>query len=207
MARPRNADAELTKRRILDSAIARFGGQGLKATSLRVIAGDVGITFATVHHYFGSKSELFSCCMEAGYERLAELRDVLPRTLAATEGGTEAKVAAVARTAFAYARDHAVVSRFLLRATLYETSASERTQRSQAQYLDTVSEMLAPVLSRPAQELRVPLQGLMFLVTRLAVMSADELSIVAGGGRRERTDEQLADYVATVAVGTLVEKN
>jgi AcrR family transcriptional regulator len=204
MARPRNADAELTRQRILDSAIGRFGSQGLSGTSLRVIAGDVGVTFATVHHHFGSKSELFSRCMDASYQQLSGLREVLAQTLARTEGSIETKVAAVARSAFVYAREHATVSRFLLRANVYETAANDRTQQSQQQYLDQVSEILSPVLDRPARELRIPLQGLMFLLTRLAVMSETELSVVAAGTNAELMDEQLADYVATVAVSTLV---
>lgn len=204
MARPRNANAELTRERILDAAIRRFGTHGLKGTSLRAVGGDVGVTFATVHHHFGCKSKLYQRCLEASYEALGGLRSALAQTLVSTDGGVEEKVAAVARRAFGFAREHATRSRFLLRATLYEEAASERTQRSQRQYLDVTSEALAGVLGRSAEELRVPLQGLMFLLTRLAVMSDAELSIVAGQAEPARAHAQLADYVATVALATLL---
>jgi AcrR family transcriptional regulator len=204
MARPRNADAELTKQRILDAAIERFGRQGLKETSLRAIAADVGVTFATVHHYFGSKSTLYTRCLEAAYDDLAELRPALLETLMATGGGVEDKVSAVAKRAFHYARQHTATSRFLLRATLYEDAAGERMERSQRQYLDGTSELLAPLLGRDARALRVPLQGLMFLLTRMAVTSERELANIAGGSGTDVT-EALADYVARVAVSTLLE--
>ena len=43
MGRPRNANAELTRQRILDAAIRRFAADGLEGTSLRAIGGDVGV--------------------------------------------------------------------------------------------------------------------------------------------------------------------
>jgi len=204
MGRPRNSNAALTRQRILDSAIRRFASEGLKGTSLRAIGGDVGVTFATVHHHFGCKSKLYQRCLEASYEELGGLREALGETLATTAGGPREKIEALAKRAFYFAREHSSRSRFLLRATLYEESASERTKDSQRRYLDVTSEVLAPVLGRPAQELRVPLQGIMFLLTRMAVMSEDELSILAGDGDATRTNEQLAEYVAAVALETLL---
>jgi len=204
MARPRNADAEQTRENILDAAICRFGSEGLKGASLRKIGSDAGVSFATVHHYFGCKSKLYQRCLDASYEELGGLRGMLAQTLAQTEGGTEDRVRALAKAAFRFAREHATRSRFLLRATLYEDAAGERTAASQAQYLDITSEVLAPVLGRPAAQLRVPLQGLMFLLTRMAVMSDAELAIVAGDTDPVRTQDALAEYVATVAVATLL---
>ncbi len=204
MGRPRNANAELTRQRILDAAIRRFASHGLKGTSLRAIGGDVGVTFATVHHHFGGKAQLYEQCLEASYEELGGLRAVLGQALAATDGDVAELIDALARRAFVFAREHSSRSRFLLRATLYEEIASERTKRSQKQYLDATSQVLAPVLGRSARSLRVPLQGLMFLLTRLAVMSEEELSIVAGDGDPASTHDQLADYVASVALETLL---
>ena len=74
MGRPRNADAAQTRRRILDAAIRRFGSEGLKATSLRKIGGDAGVSFATVHYYFGCKSTLYESCLDASYQELEGLR-------------------------------------------------------------------------------------------------------------------------------------
>ena len=207
MARPRNANAELTRQRILDAAIQRFADHGLKGTSLRAIGGDAGVTFATVHHHFGDKSSLYERCLEASYEELGGVRAVLGQALGAMDGGVSDKLEALARSAFRFATEHASRSRFLLRATLYEDAASERTKRSQRDYLDVTSAVLAPVLGRPAQELRVPLQGLMFLLTRLAVMSDEERSIIAGATDPTRTHEELADYVASVALATLLPRH
>lgn len=204
MGRPRNADAAQTRRRILDAAIRRFGSEGLKATSLRKIGGDAGVSFATVHYYFGCKSTLYESCLDASYQELEGLRAALLETMASTEGGVEEKLGAIARRAFFFAREHATQSRFLLRATLYEEAGEERTGASQREYLEVASELLAPVLGRAASELRVPLQGLMFLLTRFAVMSDEELAAVSDGRDAEDLDEVVGDYVARVATATLL---
>jgi AcrR family transcriptional regulator len=54
--RPGNPD---TKETILDSARTRFAGHGFKGTSIRQIAAEAGVDPALVHHYFGSKDQLF----------------------------------------------------------------------------------------------------------------------------------------------------
>lgn len=204
MARPRNADAEATKQRILEAAIERFGQDGLKGASLRAIGGDAGVTFATVHHYFGGKAELYERCLDASYEDLAGLRAALGEALLGAGDSLDDKLGALAKRAYEFAREHARRSRFLLRATLYEAAGRERAQASQRQYLDVTSEVLAPVVGRPAQELRVPLQGLMFLLTRLAVMSDDERAILTGAGDPARTEAQLVEYMVAVARATLL---
>jgi AcrR family transcriptional regulator len=56
-------DPDVTARaRIRDAAIARFGAQGIRATSLRAIADDAGVSAPLVVHHFGSKSGLRRAC-------------------------------------------------------------------------------------------------------------------------------------------------
>ena len=52
MTRARNADA--TRADILTAARNRFGADGFERTTLRAIAGDVGVDPALVIRYFGS---------------------------------------------------------------------------------------------------------------------------------------------------------
>ncbi|SDO81669.1 regulatory protein, tetR family [Nakamurella panacisegetis] len=54
--RPGNPD---TRRQILDSARKVFAGHGFAKASIRRIAAGAGVDPALVHHYFGSKDELF----------------------------------------------------------------------------------------------------------------------------------------------------
>ncbi len=201
MARPKNADPEHTRRRILDAAVEHVGNGGVKATSLRTIAADAGVTFATVHHYFGSKAELFDRCLASSYDRLRELTPALAEALTGASTPTE-RVRCIVRTAFDWARDNTRSTRFLLRVTLYDEIDHPRRRAAQAEYLDVASTMLAPMVERPASELRVPLQGLMFLLTRSAVLSERDLDVIAGDADVDSLTA-LRDYVAEVAVHTL----
>jgi AcrR family transcriptional regulator len=54
--RPGNPD---TRQQILDSAREVFAGSGFAKASIRRIAAGAGVDPALVHHYFGSKDELF----------------------------------------------------------------------------------------------------------------------------------------------------
>ncbi|MFC4373212.1 TetR family transcriptional regulator [Nocardia halotolerans] len=55
--RPGKAD---TKPAILDAARARFAAGGFDKTSIRAIAADADVDPALVHHYFGTKQQLFA---------------------------------------------------------------------------------------------------------------------------------------------------
>ena len=184
MARPRNADPERTRRLILEAAIRRFGERGLDGTSLRTIAGDAGVTFATVHHHFGCKADLFDRCLESGYEQLAGLRVELAGALAEVDGAAEDRIRALAGRAFRYAMTQRDVSRFLLRATLYELDGANRARVEEGQ-----AKVLAALEA---------LQGLMFLLTRMAVMRGVERENVGA------SDDELEAYVGEVAVATLM---
>lgn len=48
-----------TRRSILDAAAASFADNGFLGTTIRKIANRAGVDPALVHHYFGSKQELF----------------------------------------------------------------------------------------------------------------------------------------------------
>ena len=60
--RPRNAAQ--TRADILEAARRRFATDGYERTTLRTIAGDVGVDAALVSRYFGSKQDLFATATE-----------------------------------------------------------------------------------------------------------------------------------------------
>jgi AcrR family transcriptional regulator len=53
-----------TRAAILAAARAAFGTKGFAGTSVRGIAADAGVDAALVHHYFGSKDDLFMASLE-----------------------------------------------------------------------------------------------------------------------------------------------
>ncbi|GAB3947271.1 TetR/AcrR family transcriptional regulator [Kribbella albertanoniae] len=64
----RKRDREATRARLLECARLRFARDGYDGTSVRDVAGDVGVDPALVFRYFGSKSGLFSDAMATSQE-------------------------------------------------------------------------------------------------------------------------------------------
>jgi AcrR family transcriptional regulator len=77
--RPGNPD---TRESILAAAREAFAERGFEAASIRGIATSAGVDPALVHHYFGTKEQLFKACMNFPIDPA----DVLPQVLA---GGPE----------------------------------------------------------------------------------------------------------------------
>jgi AcrR family transcriptional regulator len=75
-----------TRDAILDAARTAFAGRGYRGTTIRAVAADAGVDAALVHHYFGTKDDLFlaalaipvdprvvlASAMEGGVEEAAE---------------------------------------------------------------------------------------------------------------------------------------
>lgn len=80
MTRARNADA--TRADILTAARNRFGADGYERTTLRAIAGDVGVDPALVIRYFGSKQQLFAAAADFTLH-LPDLTTMPPEEMAA----------------------------------------------------------------------------------------------------------------------------
>jgi AcrR family transcriptional regulator len=74
--RPGNPD---TRDDVLAAARAAFAERGFDGATIRGIAADAGVDPALVHHYFGSKDQLFLAAIEAP----ANPADLLPEVLAA----------------------------------------------------------------------------------------------------------------------------
>ena len=67
-----------TRDRILAEARAGFGERGFDGTTIRAVASAAGVDPALVHHYFGSKQQLFVEAMELP----VDLAEAAPRLLA-----------------------------------------------------------------------------------------------------------------------------
>ncbi|KQX45676.1 MULTISPECIES: TetR family transcriptional regulator [unclassified Streptomyces] len=57
-----------TRERILEAARAQFAERGYDKTSVRGIAKAAGVDPALVHHYFGTKDEVFAASIEVSFE-------------------------------------------------------------------------------------------------------------------------------------------
>lgn len=71
----RAAQAERTRQQILDTAQRLFAELGYDATSLQMIADELGLTKAAVYYYFPAKSDILHAAMQPGIARLEALVD------------------------------------------------------------------------------------------------------------------------------------
>ncbi|MFJ8754357.1 TetR family transcriptional regulator [Streptomyces sp. NPDC102441] len=65
------------KARILEAARTEFAERGYDKTSIRGVARAAGVDAALVHHYFGTKDELFAAAIELSFEPALVLPQVL----------------------------------------------------------------------------------------------------------------------------------
>lgn len=63
-----------TRGQILDAARESFAGKGFGPTTIRAVAARAGVDPALVHHYFGSKDDLFLAALEIRVDP----RDIVP---------------------------------------------------------------------------------------------------------------------------------
>jgi AcrR family transcriptional regulator len=78
--------ADGRRREILAAASTLFRRQGLAATGMREIAGELGMTAGNLYYYFGGKEELLAFCQETTLdELLAEARRIAALDLPARE--------------------------------------------------------------------------------------------------------------------------
>ena len=85
-----------TSDRILDAALASFGGRGYEATSLDALAATLGVRKQTILHHFGSKQGLLDALVDRS---AGELADALERALLKAGPGFD-RIDALVRAVF-----------------------------------------------------------------------------------------------------------
>jgi AcrR family transcriptional regulator len=202
MARPVQADAEATRRNILAAATGLFSDKGLAPTTTREIARSAGVSLATVHHYFGGKNELYRACVDAMYTELDGLRAEIEASLLearARGAGIDELVEAAVRRVWRFARRHRPAIQLMVR-TVLDTGEMERDKRERylMPFLDQGTGFLAPLIDRPAFEVRCALLALNYLMTRFTLSSAAELAIALdmAGAPDDQVLGAVEDYLA-----------
>jgi AcrR family transcriptional regulator len=71
----RAVQAERTRQQILETAQRLFAELGYDATSLQMIADEMGLTKAAVYYHFRAKNDILHAAMEPGIRRLEALLD------------------------------------------------------------------------------------------------------------------------------------
>lgn len=212
MARPINADAEATRRRILNQAGKLFSEKGEGSTSMRDIARESAVSLATVHHYFGSKAELFKSCVDEMYDELAKLRaELLPAMAEASDFSMTVENAMRASYRFCLSHERAV--RLMMRIVV-DTGEVEASRRDAflMPFLEQGAPLVAQAVGLSTAEVRLKLLSLNHMVARFAITAPAELVLVTdvrkpGEPVRQQdiaeAQQQVEDHIVQVALEVL----
>lgn len=168
---------------------------------MREIATAAGVTQATVHHYFGSKEDLHEAVVDAMYAEADGLREQFAK-LMTTESDPEKLMERVVRVAFRFAREHAGVSKMVLREVLNQGELSEKRRSGHLiPFIEEASQFIAALTGQPRKHVRMTLLSLNFLVIRYSFMSDGELVDFVGGRVRTRSSAEKAveDHLVNAA--------
>lgn len=75
--RPPRTESADTRDRILTAAREEFSERGYEKTSVRGIAKTAGVDSALVHHYFGTKEQVFEAAVEVAFAPALKVRDAV----------------------------------------------------------------------------------------------------------------------------------
>jgi len=202
MARPVKANAAATRNRILFSALQMFSDSGLDGVSIRKIAKSADVSLAMVHHYFGSKDELYSACIDTMYDQMIELRPKLTASLAV--GGTVEELAGrMVADAFRFARNHQTAGRLLMRQVVGAGELDKKRQDAmQLPFLEQATALLSAMTGRPAVELRLPLQTVTFAVARYGLSTQAGLEMFSGQTGDDAV-QAVEDHLIATAIALL----
>lgn len=200
MARPVGADAEATRGRILRCAARLFAEHGEGNTSMRDIGRAAGVSLATVHHYFGSKDDLYKAAVDSMYVELEALRDELTRTVEPGRPLPETIENAV-RTTFRFASEHRPAVQLVMR-TVIDTGelAEERRSGLLLPFLDEGAELLSGPSKLPKEELRLLLHSMNHLIVRYALTEPKEHQLVVRAESERDAMRTIEDHLVLVAL-------
>jgi AcrR family transcriptional regulator len=206
MARPAHADSAATQNRILAAAMRMFGEEGTGNVSIRRIAAAAGVSLATVHHYFGSKEQLYAACIRSMYAELEDLRGDVSRAFEQSSS-QESLVEQTVRAAFRFAWDHRGALRLLMR-TIIDAGHMDPQHRAAVHlpFLDEASKLLARAFGKKRSELRLTIQSMMHLVVRYALTDAGELAQIAGMNDERKALDAIEDHLVGVALSLLAKE-
>lgn len=199
MARPVGADAEATRARILDAAVALVAEHGIDGTSIRDIAAGAKVSLATVLHYYGSKDGLYDACIDSMYTELDQMRGAIFTAFRPGASVAELLDEAVA-AAVSFVRQHRQANRILLRTILDEGGLRpERRDRYLGAFLDEVSAALAPLLDLPVAQVKIRVQSLVHLMVRYSLHNGAELKMITGARTESEARAEVDRHLAQVA--------
>ena len=143
MGRPKDANAEQTRRSLLDAAEEEFADRGFHGTRMVAIAERAGVTHGLLHYYFDSKDRLYEEVVGRLFGRHQQLFERL------VPSGSELTVRDLVLESFDLFWEHPNQVRIML----WEmASGDDRVERSMAAFYDAMAGALSSLTSQAPPE-------------------------------------------------------
>jgi AcrR family transcriptional regulator len=166
---------------------------------MRDIAGAASVSLATVHHYFGSKEELYRASVASMYEELQALRDELTEAIMAG-GSFDELVDEIVRRSYRFARAHRAAVVLTLREVLDTGEVpEERRTGFLLPFLDEGAALLAAQTGRPAEQVRLTLHCLHHVIVRYAITADREVSLITNKRGAKAGNAAIEDQIVWMA--------
>ena len=166
---------------------------------MRDIAADAKVSLATVHHYFGSKAELYRECVDAMYGQLGRLEQSLTAPLAAG-ASLATHLELIIRESYRFARRHQMALRLVMR-TVVDTGELESGRRDTIflPFLSRAVGLLKTMVPLSESDIRMSLLSINYLVARFALSSDEALIHSTAAPDVEKANARVEDYISRVA--------
>lgn len=143
MGRPKDANAEQTRRSLLDAAEEEFADRGFHGTRMVAIAERAGVTHGLLHYYFDSKDRLYEEVVGRLFGRHQQLFERL------VPSGSELTVRDLVLESFDLFWEHPNQVRIML----WEmASGDDRVERSMTAFYDAMAGALSSLTSQAPPE-------------------------------------------------------
>lgn len=186
----RKSSGEMTRERILVASLPLFAEHGFAGTSTRMVASAAQVNVATLAYYFDGKEGLYKAVVQRMHE---DLQDFAPETPPLSDPSEFPEW--VASQAWAFAREHAVHIRLLMRNVLDSGKHVDVVSESSERLLDRGTLYIRPFQPTWSKvRCRLFVLSITHLLARFAVEDREQLSKMAG--HPPDLDAAIEDWVA-----------
>lgn len=142
---------QMTRRRIIDSALTEFAEKGYGASSINSVCAVPGISKGIIYHYFDSKDALFLVCVEECFDLLTEY---IRANMHPERSSIEEQLKNYFSVRLAFFREHPLYQRIFCEAVIMPPTHLKDEIRKKKQDFDIfnvqiLEQMLADVTLRP----------------------------------------------------------
>jgi AcrR family transcriptional regulator len=143
----RQRDADATRAKILQAALAEFGSRGLPETRTDDIAARCKVNKRMIYYYFGSKEGLYLAALESVYEELVRLE----REIEVEHLDPVAALEAMINLKIDYYIDNPQFISFLTMENLYQARNLRKSKKLEA-FKTPLTQVIARILERGERE-------------------------------------------------------